>query len=136
MFCTEIQYVVPPIVRPPSARHLLEVLTGTPHQQRYVIPIQKNLQGHREGSQLWTKHIARIMTEGMGFKQTTHEPCLYFKRDPTTGSFVIMLRQIDDFLIAGATIEECDNIRAGIQTHMKNKLNDLDTVRLYNGIDI
>ena len=47
-----------------------------------------------------------------------------------------MLRQVDDFLIAGPTMEICNAIRTKIQGHMKNKLNDLGTVQLYNGIDI
>jgi len=76
------------------------------------------------------------MTQEMGFKQTTHEPCLYFKIDAKTGERIIMLRQVDDFLIAAPSVETCDKIRTEIQGHMKNKLNDLDTVRLYNGVNI
>ena len=63
----------------------------------YVIPILHALQGHPEAPRLWDKYVTKIITEEMGFKATTHEPCLYFKHG--NDGIELILRQVDDFKI-------------------------------------
>eukprot|EP00980_Cylindrotheca_fusiformis_P001334 scaffold334_cov95-Cylindrotheca_fusiformis.AAC.2 len=58
----------------------------------YVIPILRNLQGHPEAPRLWSKHIDKIIRKTLGFQPTTHEPCLYFKRN-RDGKPILLLRQ-------------------------------------------
>jgi hypothetical protein len=65
-----------------------------------VIPILKNLQGHPEGPRLWHKHIHRIMLNDLGFSACTHEHCLYYKRDTNGKNLILVLRQVDDFIIS------------------------------------
>ena len=43
----------------------------------YVISVLKAMQGHPESPRLWEKHIHGILTNGLHFKNTIHEPCLY-----------------------------------------------------------
>ena len=66
----------------------------------YVIPIKHALQGHKRAPRLWDKHISKIIIDEMGFKATTHEPCLYYKHDGVDG-LVLICRQVDDFAVAG-----------------------------------
>ena len=111
-----------------------EHLGRPPIPRGYVIPILRNLQGHPEGPRLWDKHITGIIKEKLNFQPTTHEPCLYYRQDPKDG-LVLILRQVDDFLIAARNIETCQRIRQDIQHLMKNPLNDLGVIKRFNGMD-
>jgi hypothetical protein len=112
-----------------------ECLGRPPIPKGYVIPILKNLQGHPEGPRLWDIHIRGIVCDKLGFEHTTHEPCLYFKRTETAG-LILILRQVDDFIIAAKDLSICKGIRAEIQGYMANPLNDLGIIKRFNGVDI
>lgn len=101
----------------------------------YVIPIQRNLQGHPEAPRLWSRHIDKIIRHELGFTPTTHEPCLYYKQN-ADGKPILLLRQVDDFLIAGPTRAECEEIRRQLQTKVQNPLNDLGIIKRFNGLDV
>ena len=66
----------------------------------YVIPIKHALQGHKRSPRLWDKHISKIIIDEMGFKATTHEPCLYYKHDAVDG-LLLICRPVDDFCVVG-----------------------------------
>lgn len=110
-------------------------LNRPPIPRGYVIPILRNLQGHPEAPRLWHKHINDILINKLGFDHTTHEPCLYFKHHPEYG-LILILRQVDDFLISAKTLEIAEIIRQQIQSHMQNELNDLGVIKRFNGMDI
>jgi hypothetical protein len=101
----------------------------------YVIPIKKNLQGHPEGPRLWHKHIHGLLTNKMNFQSCTHEPCIYYKHDPEKG-LILILRQVDDFIIAANDLSTSKEIREAIQGEMTNPLNDLGIIKRFNGVDI
>jgi hypothetical protein len=50
-----------------------------------------------------------MITEELGFTATVHEPCLYYKRDENN-NLTLILRQVDDFLVANKDSTECDRI--------------------------
>eukprot|EP00980_Cylindrotheca_fusiformis_P020335 scaffold7349_cov135-Cylindrotheca_fusiformis.AAC.1 len=110
-------------------------LKNPPIPKGHVIPVLRNLQGHPEAPRLWSRHIDKIIRNELGFKATTHEPCLYFKLN-AEGKPILLLRQVDDFLIAGPTEAECQAIRQQIQTKVTNPLNDLGTIKRFNGLDV
>ena len=112
-----------------------QCLRNPPIPEGYVIPILKNLQGHPEGPRLWDNHIRGIMCKNLGFKTTTHEQCFYYKRTITDG-LILILRQVDDFIIAAKSMTTCQAIRKEIQGFMANPLNDLGIIKRFNGIDI
>jgi hypothetical protein len=112
-----------------------ECLGNPPIPEGYVIPILKNLQGHPEGPRLWDIHIRGIVCDKLGFAHTTHEQCLYFKRTEAAG-LILILRQVDDFIIAAKDLSICKAIRAEIQGYMANPLNDLGIIKRFNGVDI
>ena len=111
----------------------------TEHKKRdplpndYVIPIEKNLQGHPEAPRQWNKYIDKIL-RNMKFQATTHEPCFYYGRRDNQAIYI--LRQVDDFLIAGNTLQLCGQVKAEIESYMTNKLHDLGIVIRFNGLDI
>jgi hypothetical protein len=111
-----------------------DCLGNPPIPDGYVIPILKNLQGHPEGPRLWDIHIRGIVCDKMGFTHTTHEPCLYFKH--TDAGLILILRQVDDFIIAAKDLSVCQSIRQEIQGFMANPLNDLGIIKRFNGVDI
>jgi hypothetical protein len=112
-----------------------QCLGNPPIPEGWVIPILKNLQGHPEGPRLWDNHIRGIMVKNLGFKTTTHEQCFYYKRTTTDG-LILILRQVDDFIIAAKSMTTCQAIRKEIQGHMANPLNDLGVIKRFNGVDI
>ena len=76
-----------------------ECLGRPPLGEHEVIPVLKALQGHPESPRLWDKYISKILVDELGFTPTTHEPCLYYKRN-ANGELILVLRQVDDFCIA------------------------------------
>ena len=101
----------------------------------WVIPIHKNLQGHPEAPRLWHKHINNILIDKLGFDHCTHESCLYFKTTTEHG-LVLLLRQVDDFLIGTKTEDIARAVQANIQLHMTNELHDLGIIKRFNGMDV
>jgi hypothetical protein len=112
-----------------------EHLGRDPIPDGYVIPVKKALQGHPESPRLWDKYISKMITEELGFTSTVHEPCLYYKRDDDD-NLTLILRQVDDFLVANKDSKECDRIGALIQEKMTNPLNQLGTIRKFNGVNV
>jgi hypothetical protein len=43
----------------------------------------------------------------LNFVPTTHEKCFYVKRDPHTDDIQLLLRQVDDFLVAAREKATC-----------------------------
>ena len=76
-----------------------------------------------------------MLIKELGFKATIHEPCLYNKYDEN-GGITLILCQVDDFLVANKDSKECDRIGAMIQERMINPLNNLGTIRKFNGVNI
>jgi hypothetical protein len=64
---------------------------------KIVVRVQNAVQGHPEAARLWEKLIDSILKK-IGFKATTHEPCLYY--GTFEGQYTLFLRQVDDFAIA------------------------------------
>jgi hypothetical protein len=87
------------------------------------------------GDALATQYISKMITEELGFQSTVHEPCLYYKRDKDD-NLTLILRQVDDFLVAYKDSKECDGIGELIQARMTNPLNQLGTIRQFNGVNV
>jgi hypothetical protein len=65
----------------------------------HVIPLLRALQGHPEAGRLWEDHINKILlSPAFGFTNTTHEQNIY--QAVIDGVKVLLLRQVDDFLLA------------------------------------
>jgi hypothetical protein len=99
----------------------------------YVIPINKNLQGHPEAPRQWSRHIDRIL-RSYSFVPTVHAPCLY--RATVEGEHVLFLRQVDDFAIAtnheSLYVSICNDLDSQLLVPMKRQ----GLLSHYNGIDI
>jgi hypothetical protein len=115
----------------------IQCLGQPPIPEGYVIPILKNLQGHPKGPRLWDNHICGIICHNLGFAMTTYEQCFlfYYKRTKTDG-LILILRQVDDFIIAAKAMTTCTAIQKEIQGFMANPLNDLGIIKRFNGVDI
>jgi hypothetical protein len=46
---------------------------------------------------MWMRMIDRILIEDLGFTTTTHDQCIYTKK--VDGKTILMLRQVDDFML-------------------------------------
>jgi hypothetical protein len=109
-------------------------LRRSPIPKGWVLPVKMNLQGHPEAPRLWHKHVHNILINKLGWEHTTHEITLYYKRD--ANGLSLILRQVDDFILASATKDHCDEIKRSIQSHMTNPLNELGIIKRFNGVDI
>ena len=98
------------------------------------VKVHQAIQGHPESPRLWQLHIDKILKK-IGFKSTTHEPCIYILH--TTTETIYMLRQVDDFAIA------CDDKSTAMyywdqmDKHLKEPLKrESNILTRHNGIDI
>jgi hypothetical protein len=104
-----------------------------PIPRGWVIPILSNLQGHPEAPRLWHKHIDGILIPTI--THTTHEACLYYKHHSTLG-LILLLRQVDDFIIGAKTMELSLIIKQQIQDNKVNLLSELGIIKCFIGLDI
>jgi hypothetical protein len=101
-----------------------------------VLPVLHAQQGHPE---LWEEHITKILS-GLGFKSTTHKRNIYVRRDDTQP--VLLLRQVDDFIIAthGPKIAARIYSKIGRRLQLPGKdsppFEQLGLVKAFNGVDI
>ena len=85
--------------------------------RKYVIPVNRALQGHPEAGVLWEKMIVGILEgEELGFKSTTHERNLY--RGTIDDETVLVCRQVDDFAIASKSRAAADKLIDSINKHV------------------
>jgi hypothetical protein len=75
----------------------------------YVLPVNHALQGHPEAPRLWERHIHDILVNKLQFVPTTHEKCLYSRRD-SQDNLQMILRQVDDFSVSAMEQQECREI--------------------------
>jgi hypothetical protein len=72
---------------------------GKKVNRSHVIPMLRALQGHPEAGRLWEEHInAILLGPEFGFTNTTHETNIY--QGTYAGVKILVLRQVDDFLLA------------------------------------
>ena len=108
--------------------------TGTSLPIDTYVQVLQAIQGHPESPRLWQIHIDKILSK-IGFKSTTHEPCLYIKYTPT--ETIYMLRQVDDFAIACDDKETATSHWDQIDNFLKEPLKrEKGLLTRHNGIDI
>jgi hypothetical protein len=108
---------------------------------KFVIPLERALQGHPEAGALWEKMIVGIL-EGpeLGFTSTTHERNLY--RGKIDGELILVCRQVDDFAIATKNTSTAEKLIAIINRHATTSSKGIGTpsdqgIRMrYNGLDV
>ena len=107
----------------------------------HVLPVQHALQGHPESGRLWEEHINKILfSKELRFTTTTHDKCIYQTTYKDTK--ILMLRQVDDFLISSpnATLanEIYDIIGKKLQLPKEKNIpfKNLGLATSYNGVDI
>ena len=113
----------------------VECLGNEPIPPGYVLPVQHALQGHPESPRLWETHIHTILVKHLNFRSTTHEKCLYSKRD-ASGNLQLLLRQVDDFPVAAQERKTCEDTIATIGRYLQVPLNDLGLIKKFNGVNI
>jgi hypothetical protein len=79
---------------------VVEDLGNTPLPPGYVLPVNHALQDHLEASRLWETLIHGIIVNKLHLTPTTHEKCLFGKRDPDKDKLQMILRQVDNFSVS------------------------------------
>ena len=64
-----------------------------------VLKLLKALYGTKQASKLWQDTLAKHLTENMGFKRSTADPCLFSRRDEC-GSVILVGIYVDDIICA------------------------------------
>ena len=107
----------------------------------HVLPVQHALQGHPESGRLWEEHINKILgCDELKFKSTTHDRCIY--QTTYNDTKILMLRQVDDFLISSPNQELATEIYKiiGEKLQLPNEpeipFKDLGFATSYNGVDV
>jgi hypothetical protein len=109
--------------------------------RKYVIPVNRALQGHPEAGVLWEKMIVGILEgEELGFKSTTHECNLH--RGTIDDEAMLACHQVDDFANASKSRAAADKLIASINKHVTTDnqgigiCNNDGMHSWYNGVDI
>lgn len=98
----------------------------------WVLPVLGSLQGHPDSGEVWQNKINEVITS-YGFQSTTHEPCLY--RGKFRGCDILICRQVDDMLIAGADAGVVQEFAMDISTKLKVTCGK-EPSKHFNGLDI
>ena len=96
----------------------------------YVPPVNHALQEHPEAPCLWERHVHDILVNQLNFFPTTHEKCLYSRRD-FHDNLQMILRQVDDFSVSATEQQECRKIIDKIGAHL-----NLGIIRKFNGENV
>ena len=110
-----------------------EIENKPPIPKHFVLPVNHALQGHPESPRLWSQKIHSILLK-LGYKNTTHEPCLYTKT--VQNKPIFFLRQVDDFLISADNEEITTNEFNLIQQGLKEPMKRFGIVTAFNGTDV
>jgi Reverse transcriptase (RNA-dependent DNA polymerase). len=98
----------------------------------YVLPVKGSIQGHHDSGELWQAKINEVI-HSYGFKSTTHEPCLY--RGSYKGQDMLLCRQVDDMLMAGARDDIIKEFAAEIAIKLQVTCGSKPSAQ-FNGLDI
>lgn len=102
----------------------------------YVLPVNHALQGHPEASRLWETHIHGIIVDKLHFTPTTHEKCLYSKRDQDGDNLQMILCLVDDFSVSADSQDQCQQTIATIGSYLQVPLNDLGIIWKFYGVNV
>ena len=109
--------------------------TGEKLEGDYYMKVQHAIQGHPESPRLWQLFIDEILTK-IGFRATTHEPCVYKLHNEIFKEEIFLLRQVDDFAIGCDSSETAEQIWKLIDAEMSAPLKREGLLCRFNGIDI
>lgn len=110
-----------------------EHLKRPPIPEGYVIPVQRNMQGHPEAPRLWSRHCHQLITD-LGFKATRHEPCLY--RGTFNNKEVFLLRQVDDFAVSADDLLTANAIISMLDESLKEPMKFQGIIDYFNGVTL
>lgn len=100
-------------------------------QEDKVCLLNKAIYGLKQASRLLNKKVHSVLQE-IGYKQSEHEPCVYFKI--SENKIVVVALYVDDFLIFSNNLEE----KIKLKDHFKSKfkIKDLGEAKQCLGLSI
>ena len=109
--------------------------------KRYVIPLNRALQGHPEASALWERLITDILVNKMHFTSVTHERNIYMGK--INDRLVLAGRQVDDFIVGSKREKERAQFLSTLQEYVEAEYMGMGTLttndgvyQRYNGLDV
>ena len=109
--------------------------TGEQLEGDYYVKVQHAIQGHPESPRLWQLFIDNILSK-IGFRATTHEPCVYKLHNKEFKEEIFLLRQVDDFAIGCDSSDTAEQIWKLIDAEMSAPLKREGLLCRFNGIDL
>ncbi|KAJ5112061.1 hypothetical protein N7532_000106 [Penicillium argentinense] len=94
-------------------------------KEGYVCQLRRSLYGLKQAPRIWYRCVQRVL-QSNGFTMAQSDNCVFYKDN------CVVCVYVDDFLVAGATTHEIENVRRALQLDFK--LNDLATPRSFLGI--
>jgi hypothetical protein len=104
------------------------VITSKPNQ---VCKLQKSLYGLKQPSRKWYEKLTSLLLAHQ-YTQSTSDHSLLIKKSATT--FTVMLVYVDDVIIAGNSLLECQHIKSILHTAFKIK--DLGQLKYFLGLEV
>ncbi|KAK0585008.1 hypothetical protein LWI29_022138 [Acer saccharum] len=100
-------------------------------KEELVCRLTKSLYGLKQAPRQWYKKFDGFM-QGNGYLRCNADHCCYFKK--VKSSFIILLLYVDDMLVAGADLEEINNLKKQLSSEFEMK--DLGAAKQILGMRI
>ncbi|KAK0594571.1 hypothetical protein LWI29_027750 [Acer saccharum] len=108
-----------------------EFIHTTDGKEELVCRLTKSLYGLKQAPRQWYKKFDGFM-QGNGYFRCNANHCCYFKK--VKSSFIILLLYVDDMLVAGADVEEINNLKKQLSSEFEMK--DLGAAKQILGMRI
>ena len=85
-----------------------------------VLKLKRALYGTKQASHLFQETLRTHLVEGMGFKNSTADPCLFSKCNSKTGDIIRLAVYVDDIVVAHNSSKLLDWFKAGFKEKFKS----------------
>ena len=95
------------------------------------VPILKGLQGHQQAGKWWADHFEKKVAQSISFTPAFTEPTIYRQKIDGTFKDALMLRQVDDIIVATPSIDAGTSLLNKISNMVTFKINEGPTKKFY-----
>lgn len=109
----------------------LEVPEGMNTNPGMSLKLVKSLYGLKQSPRCWNQKVNMVL-EGLGFKRSQHDYCLYTKNN--NGNVMLLLLYVDDVLIAGNDLNDIERVKKKLSSVFD--MSDCGELQYYLGMKI
>lgn len=97
-----------------------------------VCRLRKSIYGLKQSSRVWNKKLTSVLTQQLGFTQSSVDQCIFFKH--SVENTIIIAIYVDDMLIFGSNPTMITKLKKALMNHFK--MNDMGEVSSILGMNV